>query len=350
MRLRYMAAVLVLSIVGLGPGDPARAGEPDRLDEVLWWLPPDTQTILVARGPWKVEVPGPGRGDRREEGIGRLDDYLRSMASGLPVERRTGESPGPAVAFAVEGSRHFRSPKDLGMMPYEGAHIVVFQQPLGDAVEAIKRSVTIPPGEPSFAGDPTLRKERIAGHEVLSYERKSWADVWTIHVTQPRPDVLITATDRRYLAVLLSRISKKGEKRALPDNLPEWKHLDAGKAVWAIRRYDRSDVAEDPTSPLTGKSTAANIPDERAIGFVFTLDAGKTDVARIKCVSSNEHALTIARDAWTAADEGLKPEIRQAAPGVVEVSWPARDPVGGDSLASFFLLLLLGAPGHGVYI
>jgi hypothetical protein len=361
MRRQRVAIVLGLSAHFLGWGNAARAAEPDppagpaaarrpdRLEEVLWWLPSDTQTIVVVRGPWRGEIPA----FRREGGggadIGRLDDILRSVISGLSVERRAGDPRLPPVAFALQGSRRFRSPKDLGLMPYEGANIVVFQQPLGPAAEALKRS-WLPPDPPFFEGDPIPRKERIAGHEVLSYEHKLQSDVWTFYLTQPRPDVLITATDRRYLTVLLSRMSKKGERRALPDDLPEWKHLDAGKAIWAIRHYDRGDARDDPSSPLAGGRRAANSPDDRAVGLVFTLDAGKTDVASIKYLSANEDALAIARDAWTAVEEGLKPEVRRVVPGVVEVSLPVKAPVGRDSPTSYFLLFLLQALGHGVFL
>ena len=192
------------------PAGPGAASRPDRLEEVLWWLPSDTQTIVVARGPWRVEVPA----FRREGGwgadIGRLDDILRSEISGLSAERRADDPRLPPVAFALQGSRRFRSPKDLGPMPYEGANIVVFQQPLGPVAEAVKRS-WLPRDPPFFEGNPIPRKERIAGHEVLSYEAKLQSDVWTFYLTQPRPDVLIAATDRRYLAVLLAGEGAAGQ-------------------------------------------------------------------------------------------------------------------------------------------
>jgi hypothetical protein len=331
------------------PAGAAGPQRPDRLEAALWWLPSDTQTLMVARGPWTIEVPRPGQQEPGLEPLS-LEDELRSLISGFSPDRRAGASRAPTVAFALEGSRHFRSPKDLGMMLYEGAQIVVFEQPLGAAADDIKRCLIERYGRPFFADDPVLQKETIGGHEVFWFEHKQNSDVVKTYLTLPRPDVLVSATDRGYLGEVLSRMSKKGATRAFPADLPEWRHLDMSKPIWAIRHYDRNDAAEDPSSPLAGGQRAANVPDDRAVGFVFTFDAGKSDLARLRYLSANENALEIAGAAWTYAEEGIKPEVRHVEPGVVEMSLSLKGPVGRDSPASMFLLLLLQALGHAVYL
>jgi hypothetical protein len=331
------------------PAGAAGPKRPDRLEEALWWLPLDTQTLMVARGPWKIEIPKPGQQDSGLESPG-LEEELRSLISGFSSERRAGASRVPPVAFALEGSRHFREPKDLGMMLYEGAQIVVFEQPLGPAADDLKRSLIERFGRPFFADDPVLQKETIAGHEVFSFEHQQNSDVVKTYLTLPRPDVLVCATDRRYLGVLLARMSKKGATRAFPADRPEWRHLDVSKPIWAIRHYDPKDAAEDPSSPLAGEERAANVPDDRAVGLVFSYDAGKSDVARVRYLSANKDALEIVRTAWTYAEEDIKPEVRQVGPGVVEMSLSLEGPMGRGSPASMFLLLLLQALGHAVYL
>ena len=58
-----------------------------------------------------------------------------------------------------------------------------------------------------------------------------------------------------HLVDLLGRMDKHGGSRALPDRLPEWKHLDATARIWGIRHYDAKDAEFDPTSPLGNWAT-----------------------------------------------------------------------------------------------
>jgi hypothetical protein len=357
--MRRVAMLLGLSAlassIGVGhhaDGQAASKSErPDRLGEVLWWLPPDTQTLMVARGPWRIEIPEPSRDDLGGGDGTSLAENLRTLISGFPAERRAGASRIPPVAFALEGSRHFRAPKDLGMMPYEGARILVFQQHLGPTAEIIKRSIVDRSGHPFFGDDPVRKTETIAGHEVVWFEREVNSDILKTFIALPRPDVLVCATDRCYLAELLGRMAKKGATRALPADLPEWKHLDVDKSIWAIRHYDPKDAADDPSSPLTGEERAANTPDDRAVGLVFTFDTGQRGAARVRYLSGNRDALALVDGAWRAEAEGVKPEVRQAAPGVVELSLPLKEAAGRDSPSGlYFELLLLQALGHAVYL
>ncbi len=345
-------ALILLALSALAAPSVRDSHErPDRLEEILWWLPSDTQTLIVAQGPWRVEIPEVGQADAGFEGhdLG-LVESIRSMVSGFSRERRGGESRIPPVAFAMEGSRHFRSPNKLGMMLYEGAQIVVFQQPVGPAAETVKRSLTKRFDHPFFDGDPVLNQEKIGGHEVLWYEQRVNGDVLTRYITLPRPDVLICATNRGYLSELLDRMSKKGATRAFPDELPEWKYLDAKKPIWAIRHYDRKDAASDPSSPLAGEQRAANVPDDQAVGLVFTLDAGKSEVANITYLSGNTNALDVARSVCQNGVENVRADVRNVAPGVVDISLTLKGQMGRESSGSMFLLLLLEALGHGVYL
>jgi hypothetical protein len=97
---------------------------------VLRWLPEDTQTVVVARGPFKFEVPDPDQ-DVAELG---LDRGIRLMTTGLLRDVRGGVAEplrDRSASLAVEGGRRFRRPKDRGLMPYEGAQVIIFQDDLG---------------------------------------------------------------------------------------------------------------------------------------------------------------------------------------------------------------------------
>ncbi len=161
----------------------------------------------------------------------------------------------------MEGSRHFRAPDGWGTTLYEGARIIVFQDDLGQAGETWMRALK----------KRAAKTEMIAGFQVPIYQEKVGRDLWSCHYAQPRPNILIAATDRGYLQTILERMGRRGNRRALPAHLREWKQLDGQARCWAIHHHDRQDAEQDDSSPLGGPKVAA-VPDEEAVGFAFFLD------------------------------------------------------------------------------
>ncbi len=107
-------AILGLALVsrldhrGLAEDMPGQASSPQgaklpkRVEEILWWFPVDTQTVIVDQGPADVQS------DSTENGFGALP-LIGCPAS---VTRDT------RVLLVVEGARRFRGPKGLGVMPF----------------------------------------------------------------------------------------------------------------------------------------------------------------------------------------------------------------------------------------
>jgi hypothetical protein len=190
--------------------------------------------------------------------------------------------------------------------------------------------------------------ETIAKQEVFVFQKKQEQDQWTFFIAHPKPNILLAATDSKYLEEVLKRMALKGKPktRALPENLPEWKHVDLKARYWGIRHYDKGNAAQDPTSPLVKERRPANNPDLQAIGFVFTLDPVKENVARMKYLSGNERAGPIAAGSWTHPEEELVPKVIEKTKGVIEISVDLKKP----RTRGIFLLVLLAALGHGIYI
>ena len=183
--------------------------------------------------------------------------------------------------------------------------------------------------------------ETIEGRRVSMFRKRFERDDWTLYITQPRPNILIGATHRGYLVELLGRMTKHRAPRALPEELPEWRHLDATARNWGIRHYDPKDAELDPTSPL-GRWDVGMIRDEKAIGLVFTLDLTKR--ATVTYLTGNRDVGHLVAKYWQNEQLEKKPQVRMAAPGVFEVSTPMAQ---GDA-DGFFLLLLFIALGHGL--
>jgi hypothetical protein len=59
-----------------------------------------------------------------------------------------------------------------------------------------------------------------------------WQGVYYVRLNK---NVLLSASSDRYLESVLRRVDEAPAERALPDNLPEWKHIDFGAPVWIVR-------------------------------------------------------------------------------------------------------------------
>src|SRR4051794_15490716 len=114
MRLGLPIAVLALAVSPRSAGaqaDPA----PPCWEEPLWWLPGNTETLIVAPGPFVIPAAKPGQPE-----ISKALRFLpilplHGLDNGFVRERITGLK----VECAVEGSRRFTRPTEFGMMQYQ---------------------------------------------------------------------------------------------------------------------------------------------------------------------------------------------------------------------------------------
>ncbi|MDR3618499.1 MAG: hypothetical protein P4L85_04045 [Paludisphaera borealis] len=265
VRIRFCFALVVL-LVAAQSGSRALASDADEasratrdLKEILWAFPADTQTIMAARGPFKIETADADAGP----GPIKIHEMLQQVVLGLPpgfIRTEAGKDlAGCTVTVAVLGSKQFRSPRDLGAVHYVGASIIRLKN---DA--SIVRKLA-EGGDRSPRSD--VERERIGGHDVLVVNYKAFKDTWTFFISQPDARTIVCSSDRRYLNETLARLQTRAATRALPETSPEWPFVNIEQEFWAVRHYDRADAAEDPTSPLAGKLLEANTLDEFAVGI-----------------------------------------------------------------------------------
>ncbi len=284
-RRRSRALTLVLLFEVLIAGQPIHAAAPlpgvvaDRGKgeflptplQILGWLPPDTETLVVCKGPYTLEA---SRLDDEKEVALPLENHLQRQSYAPLWCIRDGaylkQLGGQEVALAVEGARSFQPAKCLGMYPYEGCHILVFRRPLGPVGDAFRRTLS----------RDAKRVEKLAGQEVFVFQEKLEEDLWTFFIAQPRPNLLLCATHDGYLKEVLQLMAGKAGKRAFSEDLAEWRHVDRNVRCWAIRHYSEKD------SPLPFPLPAT--------GFTFAYDPGrgpgKVKTAKVKCLSTVEDA------------------------------------------------------------
>jgi hypothetical protein len=307
---------------------------PPRWEPLLEWLPEDTETLVVS--PLGFEIPKPEAEPKDEKPKDEKIDYSQAfqvLPTGplfnLKDELLGKELTGLKVLCVVEGSRRFTAPGELGMMPYEGCHILRFDP---EADDALKRVVLA-------CQKKADKKIEVAGVPVAEFTEKQERDTWTYFVCRPRSSILICATNREYLEETLKRIDGKPSKRALPADLPEWKHVDTKARVWAIRHYRKETAKEDPSSPLHPAGD-----DPAAVGLVFWMDMDSRNVAQVRYLSGAKDALKIATGKWEVL--GLTPKIKQGMAGAIEISAS----IAKDETAAMFLFALIMHLGHGILL
>jgi hypothetical protein len=304
---------------------------PNTVNELLWWFPADVETLMVTKGPITIT-------DKQPE---KLSDAQPMMTYVLMHEGKKSrldlKLKGQKILLSIEGCRKFRSPKSLGLPPYEGCHIYIFDKEFAKVRNPIMQSLEVSAKEVLKIGE----------FKVSVFEEKLDEDIWKFYLVSPKEDTLLLATDLSFITEVLRRMEVKQEIRALPDSLKEWKYVDTTAKYWAIRHYDINNATKDPTSPLIGIRVSANFPDKEAIGIVSMFNPGGAFIVRY--LSSNQDAVNIQKAFWTP--DYFDPEIRNKKPdvqmiesGVVEINYST------DNQTIMTLFIYLAAFGHAIHV
>lgn len=298
-------------------------------ETVLSWLPTDTETLVVASQPFPLPILDT-KSDRRVLTTALQCLTVSEIAAYEKVYRPL---VGRKVLFAMKGSRNFRMPRRLGMGSYDGATIIVFAESIHDFVDTFLKGM-----EHEVILDSRVYTFLLPNREAP----RDKPEDFKLFVAHPRPNVVISATDRGYLRELLERRQRKGLERAFGSSLPEWKFVDPHSPVWAIRHYRRELNSQDLTSPFWVGAPVDRL-DHEAAGLVFSAQPpGKP--ARLYYLSGSKRSASIARSCWERL--GLSPTVQQNEPGATEIVVP----MDSDRAENSFLFLLLTALGHIVAV
>ena len=319
--------VLLVVAHGLASGHPpAPAPLPPAIEDLLWWLPPDTETVQVTQTPAKPDGP-----------LFEAMDYARGeIASGDVAysETLTRHLRSARIKATVDGAKHFRPPSGLGAMRYDGAMILLFEKPLGSAGSGLMADLA----------KAALKVEEMDGVKVVEFRDRLENDVWASYIAIPRADVLVIATDRTYLEQLLRRRGARTGARAFPGDLPEWAWVNTSAPFWALRHYRHDEPTMDPTSPFA-KTRGGERLDPGAVGVTAHASAdGRTIVTHY--LSRAVDAERIARRLLERAGDGVSPAFRRVGDQAIEARFTAKD----EEDLSMFFFYLLTALGHATYL
>ena len=294
------------------------------VDQLLKWLPADTETLAVSAAPLSPWFHPSNRepANALVAATGYLLSLLESLEEGKIAKRLERETLSLSAIAARRFQNHDPSPSGalpLGMIAYQGCAFYAF-------------SNAVPPS--TFEGLPAAV---ISGRTTWTAEGKDYepagdapasADIHFLALL--RPDVLTVCTDKAFFTTVLSRLNGKGPSRALPDSLPEWKQLDRSAPFWALRHFDPKRASEDPTL----SELAAVSPNS----FGVTLQIGRANTARFLRFLGKSPENPFAE--MKGDPQFASFAIQQIKPGIWQVSGGTS--AEADSMFTFFAMGLLG--------
>lgn len=309
------------------------------IEQMLSWFPTNTETVTAVTGP--VPLPKLEKDSNGALTMAGSEHEVRDRFMQFPlflllgIGKNMQDTP---ILAAMEGSRDFRPPTGLGMMKYQGGIIAVFAGNITDEANSYLRD----------SKSTIVRTEQIEGHSVAVFEGKSEEDLWTTYVAFPKPNIAVAANNEDYLREVLARIDGKHGERALPDTLPEWKHVNTHAQFWAVRHYQEAGAKTDPTSPFG--PCFGETPDPQAIGLTFSFDPDKSKTATITYLSGDEKSRQrFQKEYFTErgpAVTQMHNRYREVVPGALEGSYDLEQIESADS----FVFVLEALLGHAIYL
>jgi hypothetical protein len=349
-NIRWFLSLAIIIVTGCKGQRAATASSAIRdqidLNRVLSWLPADTETLQVANGPFWMSnfVIGQQEDKNHEVTAEELEKQFQGLTLGLfgsgkgLLEKHLA---GLKVLFALEGSRHFRSPTGLGELPFEGCALAIFQENLEDRRNAFMKEAT----------GVAVRIEEIEGQKVAEFEEQMEQDTWTFFITFPQKGVMLVSTNKQFLQEMLARMRGNEGQRALPDSLREWTYVNKSAQFWGLRHYDKQQAQYDPTSPFGGKKSA-NFPDEEAVGLTYQCDPRTERRASLTYIAGpRAETRKIAEDRFPDTGDparmaGLHIEHRELAAGVIQSTFD----LSHSQPTDLFFFIFMGHLGHAIYL
>jgi len=140
------------------------------------------------------------------------------------------------VVLAVRAGRSFEDFIMGGLVRSSGCMVIVFEKDLGDLAKEWTRGLR--------AAAKAVRER--AGHEVFvvgpeqkekqEEEQEEGVEKLEMYLAVLDSNTILCASSYQYLSKLLDRAKVPSPKRALPDSLPAWKHVDTAAPYWMLRQ------------------------------------------------------------------------------------------------------------------
>jgi hypothetical protein len=261
------------------------------LEQVLWWLPDETESIVVSRGnvptrkllamPQTLQARAIPKGDPPPEHKYQPEkqDYQELVAEsciGLlayywPLFPDGEQDKLINAHFAAKTANLFvKAVWWRNDAKKEIVEIVVFRDETAGRLLA------------SLAAFPHIRKDTdgVGVLEVDLTHKEPGYPANRRWLASPQRNVFVTTTCPELMKLLIERMKQRGGHRAFPPEIPEWQHVDLSAPAWGIRHF-RPGV-NDRLSMLRW--------DRNAKGLVFFGRNGPASSLVLRYVSASHDA------------------------------------------------------------
>ena len=311
------------------PSPGVSAGEshglPQDVLQVIRWLPEDTESITLARGPLQ---------DGSLRDFRDVDPFFpQPVATGVPpASGVVAAAPNPtqqplpdfrqellaasAGLFGLSGKAFIRNISDHEVRFVVAAagrfgRPVIGRASTYEALEIIVFRDAVPDVGVQARAQERLSMVRIERNGVVRLDTEErWGeknDKVTVYYAKPKPSILIATTDAGFLKTMLQRIAQTPASRTPVLDFPEWKYVDVQSPVWGVRHRRTATPIYILARP--GKN---GLPFSELSGISFSYESKPAT-----CVAYRFHFTESAHDAVRQAVANNS-GIRLLAPSVVE--------------------------------
>ncbi|MDP3509931.1 MAG: hypothetical protein Q8T09_18310 [Candidatus Melainabacteria bacterium] len=303
------------------------------VDEMIRWMPADTESIAVTQAPVRLSARHDWAGVGPETVLDRLAD-----ASALLPDYDW--SKGVKLARVVSGSRRFSLPKNLGPFLFEGCSILEFASDSRLTAEQFLKGISVCSG----------KTVTLCGKEVVEVVRAIDEDSWRFYACALSPNVVLWATDAKFLTSVLQRSASKSPRVAFTEAFPLWRWIDREADFWGLRDYSKivelHRYMNSPSSLI--EPDASLYRDKKPVGYAVYY---KTEDSKfIKTFVSKDKKAQAIREHWqrqSAEKCHVTCWERQPAPNVLQF---AEDVTEGDDEHKFVLpLVVVSDLGHAAF-
>jgi hypothetical protein len=215
-----------------------------RVEDVLTWLPADTESLWVNQVPFTVE-------DSSASDIyGQpVRTYSLDRLAALDEGRFYRALMGHTVRLVIAAGRAIQ-PGEGGIPGFARKGDITYVYFLDGAIDLGAPGERIE-GKPAWRA--TARIDDGApirpGQQRTTRDDENW-------LALAGPDILLVANQRDTLRDIVMHLGNPAKERALPAQLPEWAHVDTSAAFWGLRHYPASSLRDGTAAGATAALNA----------------------------------------------------------------------------------------------
>jgi len=215
--------LICLCLRTVAAGEAAKKSLPAAVERVLAWLPDDTETIAASQNfvLWPKDAEFVVNFSSSLCQLPFMELVLFDELKFHAIKRAQKK-----VVLALRAGRIFEDATMGGVVRSNGCAVIVFEKELGDVADEWTRGLR--------EGSKEVRES--AGHEIFVVG----PDELEAYLAVLDPKTILCAFSYQYLCELLDRTRVPSLKRALPDSLPVWKHIDPAAPYWMLRQIPKA--------------------------------------------------------------------------------------------------------------